>query len=82
VRPSGTEDLYKIYAESLRSEDRLRCVPLLITDSYLGTSGCVHSVGCALHEFDFLRRQAVEPIHQLVQLPLQRAHVRTGVALL
>lgn len=26
ARPSGTEDLYKIYAESLRSEDRLRSI--------------------------------------------------------
>ena len=34
------------------------------------------------HDLDFLRRQAVERIHQLVQLPLQRAHVRPGVPLL
>ncbi|MDN6190017.1 MAG: phosphoglucomutase, alpha-D-glucose phosphate-specific, partial [Brevibacterium sp.] len=26
VRPSGTEDVYKIYAESLRDEDHLRTV--------------------------------------------------------
>jgi len=26
ARPSGTEDVYKIYAESFRSEDHLRCI--------------------------------------------------------
>lgn len=26
ARPSGTEDIYKIYAESLRSEDHLRAI--------------------------------------------------------
>jgi phosphoglucomutase len=26
ARPSGTEDVYKIYAESFRSDDHLRCI--------------------------------------------------------
>jgi phosphoglucomutase len=26
ARPSGTEDVYKIYAESFRGEDHLRCI--------------------------------------------------------
>jgi phosphoglucomutase len=26
VRPSGTEDIYKIYAESFRGVDHLRCI--------------------------------------------------------
>src|SRR2546422_3911310 len=36
----------------------------------------------AFDDFDFLRRQAVERIHQLVYLALQRARVRLGLALL
>jgi len=32
-----------------------------------------------LHVFDFVLGQAVDRIHQLVYLPLQRAHVRPGI---
>ena len=35
-----------------------------------------------MHEGFFFRGQGVERIHQLVQLPLQRARVRLGIALL
>jgi phosphoglucomutase len=42
VRPSGTEDLCKIYAESLRSEDHLKAIQdeaWQIVQSVFGTSG-------------------------------------------
>ncbi len=40
------------------------------------------SFGGGLHEGFFFRGHAVERIHQLVHLPLQRARIRFGVALL
>jgi hypothetical protein len=40
------------------------------------------SFGCALHHLDFFRRQIIERIDQLVDFPLQRAHVSLGVTLL
>ncbi len=40
------------------------------------------SFGGGLHEGFFFLGQAVERIHQLVYLPLQRARVRLGIALL
>ena len=46
------------------------------------TGGSELSVGCAFDDFDFLRRQAVERIHQLVYRLLQRARVSLGIALL
>src|ERR1035437_3076308 len=51
----------------------------------LSKCGCFLSFAisfCTFHDFDFLWRQAVERIHQLVQLPLQRARVRLGIPLL
>jgi len=40
------------------------------------------SFGCGFHNVLFFLGQAVERIHQLVYLPLQRARVRLGIALL
>lgn len=42
ARPSGTEDIYKTYAESFRSEDHLRAILRAaqgIVDAALATAG-------------------------------------------
>lgn len=53
--------------------DRLRVLPSMHAIAF--------ALGAAFHDLDLFGRQAVEGIHQLVHLPLQRAHVRRRACL-